>query len=89
MDRGEDLSDWASTIRRCQPIMRGNTLPRDREGILLEMVAAKNNIDMEEGSLDLEIDMEYKTVSGVAGPLAIRTKIKRFVPTWHQISRDC
>ncbi|XWS48255.1 hypothetical protein CRYUN_Cryun13aG0058900 [Craigia yunnanensis] len=35
---------------------------------------AENNHDMEEGML--EIGMEYRTVSGVAGPLVILDKVK-------------
>ncbi|KAG6538863.1 hypothetical protein ZIOFF_004015 [Zingiber officinale] len=38
------------------------------------MGATKMGIDMEEGSL--EIGMEYRTVSGVAGPLVILDKVK-------------
>ncbi|XP_022752478.1 V-type proton ATPase subunit B2 isoform X2 [Durio zibethinus] len=38
------------------------------------MGAEKNFIDMEEGTL--EIGMEYRTVSGVAGPLVILDKVK-------------
>ncbi|KAG5563954.1 hypothetical protein RHGRI_000211 [Rhododendron griersonianum] len=38
------------------------------------MGAATNNLDMEEGTL--EIGMEYRTVSGVAGPLVILDKVK-------------
>ncbi|URE16866.1 V-type proton ATPase subunit [Musa troglodytarum] len=38
------------------------------------MGEAKKNVDMEEGSL--EIGMEYRTVSGVAGPLVILEKVK-------------
>ncbi|EYU37978.1 hypothetical protein MIMGU_mgv1a002825mg [Erythranthe guttata] len=34
----------------------------------------ENNVDMEEGTL--EIGMEYRTVSGVAGPLVILDKVK-------------
>ncbi|KAG8364428.1 hypothetical protein BUALT_Bualt19G0127700 [Buddleja alternifolia] len=38
------------------------------------MGVEQNNIDMEEGTL--EIGMEYRTVSGVAGPLVILDKVK-------------
>ncbi|KAA8528782.1 hypothetical protein F0562_036137 [Nyssa sinensis] len=38
------------------------------------MVVAQSSSDMEEGSL--EIGMEYRTVSGVAGPLVILDKVK-------------
>ncbi|XP_058113986.1 V-type proton ATPase subunit B2 isoform X2 [Magnolia sinica] len=38
------------------------------------MGVTQNNTDMEEGSL--EIGMEYRTVSGVAGPLVILEKVK-------------
>ncbi|MBA0850325.1 hypothetical protein Goshw_028419 [Gossypium schwendimanii] len=38
------------------------------------MGAERNFIDMEEGTL--EIGMEYRTVSGVAGPLVILDKVK-------------
>ncbi|CAN1192540.1 V-type proton ATPase subunit B2 [Linum perenne] len=38
------------------------------------MGVAQNNHDMEEGTL--EIGMEYRTVSGVAGPLVILDKVK-------------
>ncbi|CAI9104779.1 OLC1v1003534C5 [Oldenlandia corymbosa var. corymbosa] len=38
------------------------------------MGVAQNNIDMDEGTL--EIGMEYRTVSGVAGPLVILEKVK-------------
>ncbi|KAF7030145.1 hypothetical protein CFC21_041755 [Triticum aestivum] len=38
------------------------------------MVVANGNVDMEEGTL--EIGMEYRTVSGVAGPLVILDKVK-------------
>ncbi|KAF5745773.1 hypothetical protein HS088_TW07G01366 [Tripterygium wilfordii] len=38
------------------------------------MGVAQNNLDMEEGTL--EIGMEYRTVSGVAGPLVILEKVK-------------
>ncbi|KAL9300120.1 putative P-type H(+)-exporting transporter [Arabidopsis thaliana] len=38
------------------------------------MGAAENNVEMEEGAL--EIGMEYRTVSGVAGPLVILEKVK-------------
>ncbi|KAK4340491.1 hypothetical protein RND71_041953 [Anisodus tanguticus] len=38
------------------------------------MGAAPNNIEMEEGTL--EVGMEYRTVSGVAGPLVILDKVK-------------
>ncbi|KAF7810760.1 V-type proton ATPase subunit B 2 [Senna tora] len=38
------------------------------------MGVAQNNIDLEEGTL--EIGMEYRTVSGVAGPLVILDKVK-------------
>ncbi|GFS34666.1 ATPase, V1 complex, subunit B protein [Actinidia rufa] len=38
------------------------------------MGAATNHVDMEEGML--EIGMEYRTVSGVAGPLVILDKVK-------------
>ncbi|CAI0468907.1 unnamed protein product [Linum tenue] len=37
-------------------------------------MGAQNNLDMEEGTL--EIGMEYRTVSGVAGPLVILEKVK-------------
>ncbi|XP_047949104.1 V-type proton ATPase subunit B2-like [Salvia hispanica] len=37
-------------------------------------MGAENNVDMEEGTL--EIGMEYRTVSGVAGPLVILDKVK-------------
>ncbi|KAH6767271.1 ATPase [Perilla frutescens var. hirtella] len=40
----------------------------------LNMGVAQNNVDMEEGTL--EIGMEYRTVSGVAGPLVILDKVK-------------
>ncbi|KAK4337864.1 hypothetical protein RND71_042351 [Anisodus tanguticus] len=38
------------------------------------MSAENNKIDMEEGTL--EVGMEYRTVSGVAGPLVILDKVK-------------
>ncbi|KAK4405371.1 V-type proton ATPase subunit B 1 [Sesamum angolense] len=38
------------------------------------MGVAQNNVDMEEGTL--EIGIEYRTVSGVAGPLVILDKVK-------------
>ncbi|XP_022876153.1 V-type proton ATPase subunit B 1-like [Olea europaea var. sylvestris] len=38
------------------------------------MGLAENNVDMEEGTL--EIAMDYRTVSGVAGPLVFLDKIK-------------
>jgi V-type H+-transporting ATPase subunit B len=38
------------------------------------MVVANGNVDTEEGTL--EIGMEYRTVSGVAGPLVILDKVK-------------
>jgi V-type H+-transporting ATPase subunit B len=38
------------------------------------MVVSNGNVDMEEGTL--EIGMEYRTVSGVAGPLVILDKVK-------------
>ncbi|MBA0588866.1 hypothetical protein Gorai_017645, partial [Gossypium raimondii] len=38
------------------------------------MGKAENNHNMEEGTL--EIGMEYRTVSGVAGPLVILDKVK-------------
>ncbi|KAM0873055.1 hypothetical protein ACQ4PT_038312 [Festuca glaucescens] len=39
-----------------------------------KMVVSNGNVDMEEGTL--EIGMEYRTVSGVAGPLVILDKVK-------------
>ncbi|KAL3580828.1 hypothetical protein D5086_018663 [Populus alba] len=41
---------------------------------VLIMGVETNNLDMEEGTL--EIGMEYRTVSGVAGPLVILEKVK-------------
>ncbi|KZV53334.1 V-type proton ATPase subunit B 2 [Dorcoceras hygrometricum] len=38
------------------------------------MGVSENNVDLEEGTL--EIGMEYRTVSGVAGPLVILDKVK-------------
>ncbi|KAK7266321.1 hypothetical protein RIF29_18964 [Crotalaria pallida] len=39
-----------------------------------KMGVAQNNIDLEDGNL--EIGMEYRTVSGVSGPLVILDKVK-------------
>ncbi|KAA8535968.1 hypothetical protein F0562_028446 [Nyssa sinensis] len=47
-------------------------LVSDRKRLI--MGVAQNNFDMEEGTL--EIGMEYRTVSGVAGPLVILDKVK-------------
>ncbi|KAK8648904.1 hypothetical protein V6N13_129646 [Hibiscus sabdariffa] len=48
--------------------------PQYNRALDLKMGAEKNFIDMEEGNL--EIGMEYRTVSGVAGPLVILDKVK-------------
>ncbi|KAK7340418.1 hypothetical protein VNO77_21120 [Canavalia gladiata] len=45
-----------------------------RINLFAEMGVAQNIIDMDEGNL--EIGMEYRTVSGVAGPLVILDKVK-------------
>ncbi|KAK2999414.1 hypothetical protein RJ639_023780 [Escallonia herrerae] len=47
---------------------------KDLRRLMFSMGVAQNNIDMEEGTL--EIGMEYRTVSGVAGPLVILDKVK-------------
>ncbi|RWR77366.1 V-type proton ATPase subunit B2 isoform X1 [Cinnamomum micranthum f. kanehirae] len=44
------------------------------QDINFRMGVTQNNTDMEEGTL--EIGMEYRTVSGVAGPLVILEKVK-------------
>ncbi|XVE58845.1 hypothetical protein DITRI_Ditri04bG0201900 [Diplodiscus trichospermus] len=49
------------------------------------MGVAQNNHDMEEGTL--EIGMEYRTVSGVAGPLVILDKVKG--PKYQEIVNIC
>ncbi|KAL1541179.1 putative P-type H(+)-exporting transporter [Salvia divinorum] len=50
--------------------------PEMKDIVLVELNigVAENNIAMEEGTL--EIGMEYRTVSGVAGPLVILDKVK-------------
>ncbi|KAH9655080.1 V-type proton ATPase subunit B2 [Citrus sinensis] len=45
------------------------------------MGVAQNNVDMEEGTL--EVAMEYRTVTGVAGPLVILDKVKG--PKYYEI----
>ncbi|ESR35779.1 hypothetical protein CICLE_v10028070mg [Citrus x clementina] len=47
----------------------------------LKMGVAQNNVDMEEGTL--EVAMEYRTVTGVAGPLVILDKVKG--PKYYEI----
>uniref|UniRef100_A0A453F8X8 Vacuolar proton pump subunit B n=5 Tax=Triticeae TaxID=147389 RepID=A0A453F8X8_AEGTS len=57
--------------------LRSWALPIESERLPLNfrnMVVANGNVDMEEGTL--EIGMEYRTVSGVAGPLVILDKVK-------------
>ncbi|KAJ0086889.1 hypothetical protein Patl1_09484 [Pistacia atlantica] len=78
-DCDEQGSGWAYQCLECgyevhtkcvRAVDRGSHMER----LGLEMGAATNVVDMEEGTL--EIGMEYRTVSGVAGPLVILDKVK-------------
>ncbi|KAJ8526454.1 hypothetical protein K7X08_028931 [Anisodus acutangulus] len=59
-----------STVHLSSILLALSTIQKKR----LNMSAENNKIDMEEGTL--EVGMEYRTVSGVAGPLVILDKVK-------------